>query len=380
MKICYLAKTQIPSRRANSVHIMKMCQAFARNGHDVTLLLPKEGADEKVDVYSYYDVEPIFKIEWLPWYQVKGQNFLYAGGIKKRLAALKPDLVYGRYLHGCLAAVLGGHPVIFEMHATMEEQSRLSQWLFSRLVKNKNLKRIVMISEALRRYCVKKYNISEEIAFVAHDGADMQPDQEKSLKTDRSNAAIRAGYVGSLYPGKGMELIYKLLEKCPDVHFDVVGGDEKDIQLWAEKCRNYNNITFHGFLPQSELPSLWAEFDILLAPYQSKVLIQGKEDVASWMSPLKIFEYMAAKKPIIASDLPVLREVLNTSNALLVPCEDLDGWRQAIDQCLNPEFREILVKNAYDDFKNHYTWTARAKNVISFTQVENRPLQSAVTA
>ena len=79
---------------------------------------------------------------------------------------------------------------------------------------------------------------------------------------------------------------------------------------------------------------------------------------------MKIFEYMAAAKPIIASDLPVLREVLNDSNAILVDPEDIDAWRDALAALRDPKRREQLGRKAHDDFLRSYTWQARASRVL----------------
>ena len=72
MKILYISKSIIPSRTANSIHVMKMCQAFADNGHEVVLLAPNiKNKVEKRCIqisYEYYGVKKNFKIKklWHP--------------------------------------------------------------------------------------------------------------------------------------------------------------------------------------------------------------------------------------------------------------------------------------------------------------------------
>jgi len=80
---------------------------------------------------------------------------------------------------------------------------------------------------------------------------------------------------------------------------------------------------------------------------------------------LKMFEYMAHKKAIISSDLPVLREVLNESNALLVQCDDFQQWANAIKSLQDKNKREKIAQKAYDDFITGYTWKIRAEQVLS---------------
>ena len=108
-----------------------------------------------------------------------------------------------------------------------------------------------------------------------------------------------------------------------------------------------------------------ARLDVMLAPYQRRVAIYGNSgDTSRWMSPLKIFEYMAARKPMIASDMPVLREVLDDSNAILVDPEDVDAWQNALTSLRDPERREQLGTKAHQDFVAYYTWRARADRVL----------------
>ena len=111
--------------------------------------------------------------------------------------------------------------------------------------------------------------------------------------------------------------------------------------------------------------------DILLMPYQEKVSIGVKgHDTAQWMSPMKMFEYMATGLPIISSDLPSLREVLqNKKNALLVSPSDPRAWCDALDcLSLDSELACRIGKKAYQDYKDKYTWGARARKIISLLE------------
>jgi len=102
-------------------------------------------------------------------------------------------------------------------------------------------------------------------------------------------------------------------------------------------------------------------FDILLAPYSSNVAVSGdsNSDTSRFMSPLKIFEYMSSCKPIVASDLTVLKEILNSNNSLLVNPDDENEWVCAILKLHDKNERYKISRQAYLDFQN-YTWTNRA--------------------
>jgi glycosyltransferase involved in cell wall biosynthesis len=108
--------------------------------------------------------------------------------------------------------------------------------------------------------------------------------------------------------------------------------------------------------------------DAVLAPYLRVVhgVGGGGGNLAAWMSPLKIFEYMAAGKPILSSDLPVLREVLRDGeNAMLRAPEDIEGWATALTQLFRDEgLRARLGAQARRDFDAHYSWNRRARSIL----------------
>ena len=104
-------------------------------------------------------------------------------------------------------------------------------------------------------------------------------------------------------------------------------------------------------------------------PYQDKVSINVKgQDTSKWMSPLKLFEYMSVKKPIISSNLPVLREVLKSNyNCKLVKYNNIIEWNKAINIIYtNQNYAKYLSNNAYNDFINNYTWEIRAIKIYNF--------------
>lgn len=107
--------------------------------------------------------------------------------------------------------------------------------------------------------------------------------------------------------------------------------------------------------------------DVLLMPYQKSVSIGvAGQDTAQWMSPMKMFEYMAGGVPLVSSDLPVLREVLEEGrNALLVAPGDPQAWVAAVDRlAFDPGFAAYLGANAHADYQQHYTWVARARLLL----------------
>jgi len=374
MRLVYLSSSIIPSRTANSIHVMKMCQAFAKNGHEVVLLTPDhKGVEPGVDdIFAYYGVEEHFSLIKLPWLAIKAWvrvcGYLAAWEAKR----FKPDIVYGRNLTACFFAAGMGLSTIFESHQPISDSDIISQWFFKWMVRRNGLTRLVVITRALGEYYSKNYPKLDGKILVAADAADAinNPIRAKSQIVGVDDP-IKVGYVGNLYKGKAMEIIAGLAKKCSWVRFHVVGGTEADLAYWKNYLASQDNIIFHGFLPHAKVAQILHSFDVLLAPFQSRVSPHGRNNkdinIGSWFSPLKIFEYMASGKAIVCSDLPVLREVLTDEhNALLCRPDDINSWEHALIRLFDDAvLRRSLGKTAYQDFLQNHTWKARAKKVLT---------------
>ncbi|MCF8111442.1 MAG: glycosyltransferase family 4 protein [Desulfobacteraceae bacterium] len=372
MKIAYLSSSAIPSRTANSIHVMKMCQAFAKNGHEVKLFAPNKKNDLEAgieDVFAFYGVEKCFELKKLFEPPVKGGRFIHGYLAARQAWKMNADIAYCRNLiAGAMAARMGVY-TIFESHSPNPG----TRFFFDNILQTKpwnvDLNKIVVITSALKAYYESNYpQISGKI-LVAPDGADPVPEDIPPVRLTNKGKRLQVGYVGHLYKGKGMELISKLARQAPWADFQIVGGLKQDLVYWKTKCADCENIFFHGFVSHNKTFHYLKAFDIVLLPTQKIVAAHSnpQSNIAMWTSPLKVFEYMASGRPIVSSDLPALREVLtHGENALLCPPDDTSAWIQAI-RCLknNTEIREKLAEKALEIFLNNFTWRARAEKVIS---------------
>ena len=375
MKIAYCASSTLPSRSANSIHVMKMSQAFSLNGCEVHLVVPNKVSQierEKEQLYAYYGVKQCFFIKYLPWLPLKGKTLIFgllAGRYAKKLNC---NLFYSRDIIATYFATEQGLPVVFESHFPITNSGHkiIFFWLLSNILNKKNFQYLVVITHSLKSWYLNNYNISPERIVVAPDGADLPQNMEiesSELFPKQRLERFRVGYCGHLYPGKGMEIISKLIEMCPDIEFHIVGGLENDIRYWQEQLKGYENVNFHGYKPHSEMFQIMQQMDVLIAPNLRSVILSDQNDIGEWTSPLKIFEYMSAYKPIIASDIPVLKEVLDHErNALLCDPDNLSSWKLALYHLRdNPILSQKLAQNAYQDLKDQYNWKARAEKILS---------------
>lgn len=370
MKIVYVAKSFVPSRTANSIHVMNICSALASLGHDVTILLPdaKEQRDGR-NVFAFYGLDESFEVRKLYYPDLKGKTIYFSLAVGLALKKLKPDLVVGRFLNGCFVATKMGIPVVFDTHGPIWEDSKLSAWIFRKMLKEPSLRKITVNSNALKKIyqdsgCFENARYKAQDIVVAHNGAN---NYDLSVRAEFPGrpSSIKAGYFGHLYAGRGIEVIIELAERMPELDFYIAGGEEADIDYWKSKT-SLSNLYFLGFITFGEVYKYRNTCDMLLAPYQ-KVVSPGGEtaDQAPYMNPIKILEYMSSKKAIICSDLPTTREVLDESNAILVRYDDIDQWEHALNNLKNNnELRDQLADKAYQSFLAHYTWTKRAQTLI----------------
>lgn len=371
MKICYVGQfpIPIPAPFANSVQVVKMCAAFAELGHEVVLLIPGDpGTPPDLDgICKHYGVPRTFQVEHVDQGEHRWSPHVYAWRAARRALVHRPDLVYSRVAAACCCAALFGCPATYESH--MPVRGAVSRTAFRVLVRLKSFHRLVCISQSLADHCQAFYGLPASKIVAAHDGADLfRPILERPPNDAGMGAQLRIGYFGSLgsgESGRGIDLIHGLVKRFPEAQFDVVGGNRGEVEYWKYTI-GLPNVTFHGRLPHSSLAEMYGRCDVLLAPYQKRVVVGGGTDTSAWMSPLKIFEYMAAGKAIVCSDMPVLREVLEAERtALLVSPGDLDAWCRALARLIgDAALRERLGKAAQREFEAKYTWTERARRVL----------------
>ena len=335
MKIAHLSDSQIPSQSANSIQVMKMCEAFVKLGHEVCLFA-KKGETKLKDEFKYYGLVYRFRIISYRGISRQKLNRLIGGLLMARALSIKfkADLIYARETVALVASARFGIPMIFEAHELPEGRlmQALQHWLFGR----HNFLRLVVITKSLGESYLKLFPwLNEKRILVAHSGTDVPekiPLEDIINDHGKSSRRLQIGYIGQLYHGKGMEIVIPLGEKFPNYEFWIVGGPEEKKKHWSRKTINLKNIHFIGYLSPKYTSLFREKMDVLLAPTQYEMEIAGGARISAiWTSPLKLFEYMASAKPIISSDLPSIREVLDDGvNALLASPNDIEQWSKAL--------------------------------------------------
>ncbi len=372
MNIFYFSGTRLPSQDAQSVHVMKMAQAFGKAGYNLTLFAQNMSNAASEELFEIYDTDPCFSIYTSAYWGIPllshATQYLE---LKSKIAKLDaPQLIYGHDVISLALFARPGVPIIYEANNISQNPSE--NMAIQRLLKNRDLIGIVTVSDVLKQELLDRYTaLRPEDIFVAHDGADLI-DNITAMKRDDivlmgRKEALNVGYAGSLSPGKGLALIARIAKQRPQYDFHILGGTSKQVQKLQTE-NHLKNLYFYGHRDHAEVQCYLKKFDVCIAPYQHRALIKTGRNTSRWISPMKIFEYMAAEKPIICSNLPVIHEVLeHGKNALLLPASDEIKWAMALDDIRkNPEGWKKMAHNAVTSLTEKYTWDKRVQAIMSF--------------
>jgi glycosyltransferase involved in cell wall biosynthesis len=366
MRIVFASASQVPSDAANSIQVMKVCQAFAQLGHEVTLLVPgREPAG--ADLRTHYGLQISFPVEWL---HVRNRRFFPWLAVR-RARMLKAEMLYAWPVQAAGLGLRSGMRVMLEMHDL--PYGRFGPFWFRLFLRQRGRKRLLPITEALRRLLKARFppGLPDDQVVVAPDGVDLEryaglPDPEGARHELGFPSGLTVACTGHLYEGRGVDLFLALAEDFPQVNFLWVGGRPADVEARRREAskEGLKHVTFTGFVPNAQIPLHQAAADILLMPYERTVSTSGGGNTAEICSPMKMFEYMAAGGAILTSDLPVLREVLDETSAVFCPPGDKAAWSSALGELIaDPDRRRTLGQHARS-LAAKYDWVERARHSL----------------
>lgn len=368
MKIALIAPGAIPANTANSMQTMKMAQALAGLGHSLRVYaLRGDSQTSWQHLAAHYGLTTKFEIEWLPaapWLR----RYDFAWRAVRAAQRWGADLVYTRVPQAA-ALVARRLPTIFELHDM--PSGTMGPWLLRRFLHSRNARKLVVNTQYLAQRISGVYLIPQQVGFLtlAPNGVDLQayddlPDSVSARKKLGLREGFTAGYTGHLYKGRGISFIFELARRLPDTQLLLVGGRPADVAARKEQTRDLANVRIVGFVPNVELPLYQAACDVLLMPYSRQVAGSSGTDIAAYTNPLKMFEYLAAGRPIIASDLPILHEVLNEENSAILADQNLETWVKALTGLRDSPARRESLSAAARKTAANYSWEKRAQRVL----------------
>ena len=374
MRILFPTLSRFPTREAPAVQVTNMAQAFAELGHEVRLVVPAgdRGPDATTPtpgaMTALFGFRPAFEVTTLSRRIHRGQSYLHAARIARIARRWSADLLFSRNLRACLVPALRGVPTVFEAHTVTSLTGRQHRWTLDRLLGAPGFRGIVAISGGLGEDLSAALGVPHGSIHVAHDAVritDVPSVRPRRTASDR----VALAYTGSMFPGRGVELLVAVAERDARVELHLVGGPEETARTWAQAAPTAladGRIVIHGQVDPARARELQRSADVLAAPFANRVLTDSGVDSSRWMSPMKVAEYMASGRPIVTSDLPVLREVLRPGvDALMVPPEDVDAFTAAVGRLADdPALGERLATSALERAQHDLTWSLRAERIL----------------
>lgn len=370
----YLSKGNLPCQMAHTMQIAKMSEAISRKINHFELVTsgsifpPYQGMDQ--DFKEWYGINHPYTLVRLPVnnnlkppYPQDYFNHRYFK-LATFYAWLKsPSFIYSRTPKLIRNILNLGLPVLAEWHEPIDDNSPWTEFF-----RWPNLIGVITTSTLLAENYTQM-GLKAEQTLVVKNGIDLDnflPHQDKLESRQKLNLPTEktiVAYSGHLYKTKGIDTILEVAKLLPNILFLIVGGWQEDVERVREQCQteNIKNVDLTGHVVRDKLPCYLYAADILLLP-TSKTWNQ-----ASVTNPLKLFDYMSVKRPIIASALTNIKSVLkDRENGFLVKADRPNEFKEAILALLkNPRLAHQLAQNAFNDVHN-YTWDRRAEMVLEF--------------
>jgi glycosyltransferase involved in cell wall biosynthesis len=395
VRILYLADIRFPLERANGIQSMETCHALASRDHIVTMAVRPDTRTPARDPFAFYGLPRIdgLRIETAA---VAGPPAARRTGyltfaLGRSLGRARQDVIFTRDL--AIASLLlrvpspWRAPVVYEAHGIAAETAAALPDLVTgaRAASPAKVRRLaardarvwrtadgyVTITAGLKSELERRFGPRDRVAVVPDGVRTTAPDAPGAPRApDAPDAPFTVAYAGHLYPWKGVDLVIEAIAGLPDTHGLIIGGHPEETDLarlrtLAEQLFCSGRVTFTGLLPPIEVAARLRDAHVLVLPNPASALSRA------FTSPLKLFEYMASGRPIVASDLPSIREVLSDGrNALLVEPGNPQALTAGIRRIKeDAALAERLARQALEDVHD-YTWARRAERLDTlFTQV-----------
>ncbi len=355
----YISEISLPSKTASPIQIFKMCDAFSSMNYSVSLFTFNNKLSPRL-LKKNYNIKK--KINIINYKKDKTEiNFFYrmlfSIFVVKYLKKKSNLVIYGRSLLTSIFLSFLKIQNFIEIH---QEPKGFTLILFNlkKLIFGTKYQKFIFIHKNLVPYfSVDKNN------YIIKDDAVSLDDFKIQRKAKIKDECL---YTGGLYPGKGLEIISKIAFKNPKVKFTVYGDTSK--ANYDVISRVPKNVFIKGFIPYNKIPKVLKQFKIILMPYSEKITINAKNsDVSNYISPLKLFEYLASGNIIVASKIPAYAHILkNNFNAFLVDKNNIDEWSHKINFALKEKIKIKKIKKNAQLTAKKFTWNKRAREIIKF--------------
>ncbi len=400
IKVAYISADKgipIGGNKGASVHIRNFCQALKEQGCEVHIFSARDTTDLEPDFkFPVYTVNPDEKASGSLSTKSHPQgdhnltreikalavNSNLTNLVLKLHPKLKFDFIYERYslwsFAGAQLAALLKIPFILEVNSPLIEEEKKFRTLnlepLAKTIEKFNFSKadkIMVVSEALKDYVIKKGASNRKVLILPNavnselfNPQVVATDSVPKMLNNQKGKKFVLGFVGSLKPWHGIRLLtetfLKLYQQDKTYHLLIVGeGPEKKFLEDVQKKNHLNGaLTLLGAVPHHRIPGLIQNMDVALAPYPKLKHF--------YFSPLKLFEYMAVGKPVVASNSGQIRNIIkHGQDGLLFSPGNQKSLIQQIEILRNnPHLRQTLGEKAAHKVLKNYVWEKNAKRVL----------------
>lgn len=349
--------------------IVQMCNAFVQNGHEVTLLVTDRHTDITLSPEEFFGVPLLFSVVRVSVPDIAGRSpripvilrpYLFL--LQRLVFAYKALRVVtrGEYTHmygrdeGILFLLsrFSKIPVIWESHEAKFSYTvrRLLTVVHS----------VIVISEGILNFYLKQ-GVKQELLHVAHDAIDDRffaphvPKEEVQKKLGVISEKPLVLYIGELDSWKGVDTLFGCVSASDPFTVGIIGGKEEEIKKYVVQ---HPAVTFFGRRPYRELPVYQQVADILVIPNTAKNALSNE-----YTSPLKLFAYMTSQKPIIASRIPSIQNIVSEAEVYFFDPDNASDLHDVILRVLqSPDMGKGKALRAYEKSKQ-FTWEKRARSI-----------------
>jgi glycosyltransferase involved in cell wall biosynthesis len=391
-RVLYTAFDVVPRPKGASTHILHFLRALVNGGYQVHLVTPGDGqlpTEDRLEGARVTRLAPLEEGNYLAQATNFGEavidlmtqeapyDFVHYRSI---WSGLKLAQAKSRYNYKTIFEVNGLPSIELKYHYPGIEQGQILEKIRQHELATIVLSdALVCVSEVSRTFLTSLGAPQKRITVIPNGASPKNFPAKPPLSLENELPTIL--YIGTLADWQGLETLLKAMPLINAEHparIKIVGRgrsrQRKAVRKQIRKLGLEAHVCLLDPLPHHEIPALIAQADLCVAPLglNDRNIVQG-------CCPIKVLEYMAAGRPILASNLPVVRELVRegVDGLLFWPDDPDDLARNALRLLRDPQFAQCLADNAAQRARQNFTWHIAGKNLLKlYRRLARRPAQT----
>lgn len=378
VEILYVVSATLPNERAHGIQIVNTCAGLSKAGASVELITPFFFGSQS-DIFSHYRLPKCFQHKKLPAFdiphlkhrfQIRSLSFFFSSNVyllfrilsgflkrKKIIIYTRGETVFSLYLISFFI------DVYFETH-----QIRNHEQLYIKILKR--VKGLIVITNNLRKKFVEEYGLPSKKIVVARDAVDVSKFAEVTcsqalfLEHGVPKDKKLVLYCGSLTKEKGVFTLAGAAQELDGgYHIVFIGGHGKELEKFKDLYGSLENVSILGSVDHEVIPAYLSCATLVVQPDLAKDTYANL-----FTSPMKLFEYMASGKPIMAANVPSIEEVLSYETAVFFKSGDPHSLAEVINnEAVMTDTYKEKGKKASNEV-NKFTWDKRGVAILDYLE------------